>query len=514
MIDIEIKDNIVYVVTDEPSFPYRFQYETEASVYDYYNKTMVTRNVTRNIYSKKRSKGYNEKGDPIYQYEFGLGWGVYIMNVLKGIISVDDAKKIVGSLVNDTYRTVPFPNLKDYQNIDALHLLKYKYGLLSCYTSYGKTEVISTLVKHFYEETDMKVLLVVPSKKCRDELVKRLACDRFNMKVPTEDKRIDLIVTNGVSASNRFSDSRYLPDTKKWLESIDCILADEVEYTISNGGKLVYDLCKNAKIRYGFSGTADKIKGRMITFSKGMNDVIKDNIELINYFGQSLVFRLATTLKLNIVNIRTEAFDDVEITQEDFESCSNSYTMITNKIWTNHRVCSFLCAIIRRYPMLFIPINNLVKVISNWIDHYWRIRFNVLLISGEGYTYYEKSPSKQELIPPKILSLTEACEYIKAGKVDVIPSTSAGYRALDLPNLKNILLMQGKIGGVVLQSVGRVARGSEANVIVLKPTKMVPLYSKGINERLKMVTEYYKYCNINRINLSDNDIFRNHVKFV
>ena len=125
------------------------------------------------------------------------------------------------------------------------------------------------------------------------------------------------------------------------------------------------------------------------------------------------------------------------------------------------------------------------------------------MICGEGYIYYDINGNRTRLS-----NLQEAWEYVDKGLVDIIPSTSAGFRALDLPNLENILLIANLIAGAVLQSVGRTARGTNMNVLWLEPEKRsvnIPVYTKGVISRTKMIKEYYKYCNINEktINIKD-----------
>lgn len=487
MIDVRIENNNIIVDTDDPSFGALFKYKSTEGKFNYYSKKFEYKEASRNLYDSCHRIGIG------WRYRFKLGWGVFIINMYKDKIGIENINRISKSLYSPQYRTAPFPNLRDFQNQDVLHLLKYKYGLFSCYTSYGKTETIATLLKYLYEETNLKVLILVPSTKCKDELVKRCNLDRFNMSVPSEDGRIDLIVTNGVSKSKRFTDPSQLKEYSRYLSTFNCILADEVEYVMSPGGYKVLDLCVNASIRYGFSGTADKIGGKMITFSEGLSNVVTNNADLIGYFGQALVFRLATHLKVNMTYINTSCFNNIRFTDEDFNNDDNIYLNILTKTWTDDDVCRFITKIIPYYPNLFIPVNNLANIINNWIDNYWLRKYKILLISGSGYTYYDDSGNISNL------DLSGACDIINKGLVDVIPSTSSGYRALDLPGLSNILLIQGKIGGVVLQSVGRVARGSETNIITLKPNCVVPIYSKGITSRSKMIREYYKYCEINKV---------------
>lgn len=489
MIDIDIHDNIITVDTDDPSFGGLFKYKSEEGSFNVFKGRFEYHSVSRNVYDSCRKIGIG------WRYKFKIGWSMLIYNMYINKLGPDNIKKLIGTLYSSRYRTKPFPNLKSYQNEDVLHILKYKMGLYQVYTSYGKTETIATLVNYIYLETNDNVLLLVPSKKCRDELVKRCS-EKFNICIPSSDGRIDLIVTSGVGKSKKYSDPEKLKETSEYLKKFDWLLADEVEYVMSPGGKKVLDLCTNVKYKYGFSGTADKTNGEMINFSCGLTKVVTNNSSLIGYFGQALIFRMPNNLEVNLVSIKTSCFYNLEFTESDFSNDENIYLNVLTKTWTNDEVCKFITSIIPEYPMLFIPINNLSNIISNWIDNYWRNKFRILLISGEGYIYYgiDENPIK--------VNLSEACKLINDKVVDVIPSTSSGYRALDLPGLTNILLIQGKVAGVVLQSVGRVARGKVTNIIRLDPTNSkfkIPVYSKGADSRESMIKNYYKYCKINNI---------------
>lgn len=164
-----------------------------------------------------------------------------------------------------------------------------------------------------------------------------------------------------------------------------------------------------------------------------------------------------------------------------------------SQLWTDPNVAGDIVKVVQAYPRCFIPMNNLNTIISTWIDKYFIGKLNTLLICFEGYIYIDKLGNRTKL------TLTESCEYIDKGLVDVIPSTSSGFRALDLPGLRNILILAGKVAGVHLQSIGRVARGDEMNVLTLIPStkkKRIPIYSRGIDEREKLMKSFYKYCDI------------------
>lgn len=496
-VNIDIVDNKIILITDDPIVKTLFSGTTIGSKYDFIHKRYIKSEIKVTLYESGRTSKGSTK------LILNIGWGVLILNLYKDYISPDDKNKILRTIYQTNYRTTPFSNLRDYQNDDILHLLKYKYGLFCNYTSYGKTELIATLVNYLYSELKLKVLLLVPSSKCKDELVKRCK-ERFNINVPSSDGLLDIINSSGVTSSKRFKkdNKEEYENTKNYLESMDCVLADEVEYVIGgNGGKIVLDMCKNAYMRYGFSGTADKIGGNLITFSNGITDVVINNRDLIGYFGQALIYRVPIHLDINLVTVKTSCFNNITFTDDNLSEDSNIYQTVLNTMWTNPESCDMITKLIKYYPRLFIPINNLTNIIDNWISNYWIGKFRILLICGAGYIYYDLDRNSRRV------ELSEACDLIKNDEVDVIPSTSSGFRALDLPGLTNILLIQGKIAGVVLQSIGRVARGKVANIIDLrpKPYKPIPVYTKGVRDRSNMIKKYYKYCNLNLITRDESE---------
>ena len=397
---------------------------------------------------------------------------------------------------------IPFQGLRDYQNQDTLHLLKYKFGLFSCYTGYGKSQVIATLANYAFNELGKSVLLLAPSIKAKEELVKR--CKKvFGIDI-AKDKtgRIKAMITKGFMNKKEMKTPEGQAGIAAELSKFEWVLADEVEYCMSDGGQRILDMCTGASCLYGFSGTADKNKGEMITFKDGLGRCIADNRDLVKYFGPSLIYRLPLHLEIDLVTVKTKSLNTIPFDEEDMEESKNIYNTVMNKIWTNKNVCETIVRVAEKYPMLFIPINSLEAVINNWIDNYFVGKFRVLLICGEGYLYWDLAGNKAKL------SLEEAWEYVNSGQVDIIPSTGSGYRALDFPGLKNILLIQGKVGGVVLQAIGRVARSTDFNIITLEPQIKchIPIYSKGIQNRKHMILDYYQYCKVTETEIREENL--------
>lgn len=492
--------NRIRLQTDDPSARYLLEASDWKFQYLPWKRKMGNIQVTEKIYDEKRVS-MNENG--LYTFTLGLGWAPYIANTFKNALSQADYDTLVNVIVADTYRTVPFPELRDYQNDDILHLLHYRIGLFGCYTGYGKTQVIATLANYYYG-IGKSVLIVTPNKKPNEEVVKRCKT-AFDLEVPSQDLRINNIITNGLLNRNDIKN----PETLKLYEQLwagyQVVLCDEVEYTINAGGKFLYDRLTGAEMFYGFSGSADKTGGEMITFREGLSEVVIRNKDLIKYFGPSIIYRRPVTLDIDYVSIFTESLNNVDFSDIDFSGNikkENVYMKVMTRIWTNPEVCKVLVKTVKKFPKLYIPMNNLQDIISCWIDNYFVGTFRILLICHEGYIYYDLEGNRYPL-----RDLSQACEYVRDGLVDVIPSTSSGFRALDIPGLENIGLFAGKVAGVTLQTVGRTARGEHMNIITFKPRgRRVPIYSKGVLERENMIHEYYKYCSMKDVNILEEEL--------
>lgn len=355
----------------------------------------------------------------------------------------------------------------------------------------GKTQVIATLADYFHK-INKRVLLVAPGKKAKDELVKRCK-SVFGLDVPNADLSVDAIITTGLLNRKDLKDPVQLAKIEQLWKSYDVVLCDEVEYTINDSGEFLYSRLTGASCLYGFSGTADKTSGELITFVNGLDDIVLRNKDLIKYFGPSLVYRLPLKMDIDLIKVKSPALDSINIDMSQFDENTNIYLAVMTQLLTDPGICQVLVKLIKKYPLTYIPINNLNNIIYYWIDNYFIGQFRILLICGEGYIYYDRDGNRTVL-----KDLQEAWNYVDQGLVDVIPSTSSGYRALDLPKLENMICLQGKVAGVVLQSLGRIARGKHMNVLTLSgmTRKKIPVYTKGCEERDELIKNYYKYCNI------------------
>lgn len=374
--------------------------------------------------------------------------------------------------------------------------------------------MIATLTDYFHETLGKKVLLVCPSSKARDELVKR--CKKvFNLEVSDKDKNfnghLDCLITSGLTNSKKYKDPELRKAFQQVLSEYDVVLVDEVEYTMNEAGFFIFDSITNVERLYGFSGTSDKVGGECITFINGLSEVVLRNKDLVKYFGPSLIFRMPTNIKVNMTYIKTKSLDFLKLDKAKMDASGNLYQECMNQIWMDDEICKMICRVIDHYPMLYIPINSLNSIIDNWIEKYWKGKYRILLICGKGersktgYIYYDLNGNTTDL------TLEECCEKATLGEIDVIPGTSSSFRALDIPKLDNMLLIQSKYAGNLLQQVGRIARGSVMNIITPLPygKRKIPVYSKGMVERDEMIKGYYKYGEISEIEIEESAWIKN-----
>lgn len=94
------------------------------------------------ITSKKKHKIYDgymkDKKTGHEFFQVGIGWAAYILITFGCIMTQEDYNSIISAIYRETYREVPFPELRDIQNQDVLHILKYRRALASLYTGYGE----------------------------------------------------------------------------------------------------------------------------------------------------------------------------------------------------------------------------------------------------------------------------------------------------------------------------------------------------------------------------------------
>lgn len=396
------------------------------------------------------------------------------------LMNQEDRKKAVEFYTSDLQ--VPyFPGLYSNQNEDLQCLLKYKKGLFQCYTGYGKTQVIATLINYITTVLNETVAVMVPSVKVYDELKDRYQDlsgvklkERFN-----PDRMVNIFVVNGTLRRKDFDYNSPFHKRVKW------VLGDEIEYSVNSSGMTIMNLFTNAIYWYGFSATADKKRGERITPKLVNSPVITRNKDIISYFGVANVYGKPDDVVVNFVTVSTDAFNDIKI---KLKKGGNDYHDILFQLFTNDNVCKLIAKISRYESPMFIPFQFL-EVIDNWVTNYFnKPSDRVIVICSRGYEYYVGG------VLDRYLTLSEVKDELKDGNVTAVLGTSSSYRALDFHGMSNIMLLTSALAGVVIQSVGRIARDNKFNVFYLEPTNQIQMYSTDLIRRKSLVEGYYSEC--------------------
>ncbi len=133
---VDKSDNKIKIITDDSSIKYLLEISEKKTEFIPWQKKWGTTTKVTKIYDNKRIKA---DSNGIWRFSLGLGWAAYLCNVLQTYISQETYEKFIqDAILADTVRDIPFQELRDYQNEDVLHVLKYKIGLFNVYTGYGK----------------------------------------------------------------------------------------------------------------------------------------------------------------------------------------------------------------------------------------------------------------------------------------------------------------------------------------------------------------------------------------
>lgn len=473
------KDNWNFeLIGDKDKLRPIFQFKDRELVYKYQIKKYVYQPVINYLFKKETE----------YGFIFGIGWVPYILYHFCHTFdksSIDYLSSFIDPIKVDN------DNLYDYQLEDANQLLKYKRGLFQTYTGYGKTELICHLI-NLFSEMGKRVLMMAPGNIPMSEIKNRYH-KLYGYSAPYFDyeSNINIININGFPRSYKFN-----KDHVYW-ESVDVILGDEAEYLINDTGVGIINACTNCSRIYGFSATADKLNAEPILLRSGNRPIVQRNRFLINYFGFSTVYKSPSKFNIDIINIMTTIFDDLdddwshlsEIPEE-----SKSYMLAMMRMFSKDKFCRGLAKVAYREKGIFIPMESLL-VIDNWIKNYFNKPDTIVVnVCGRGIELYLGGKFKTNI------NLSELKMMVADNMIDILVGTRSSYRAMDLPELTKVLPLTSKLAASVIQIIGRVARTESFQIYNLQPLKHIKVYTYNMNERMKLITSYYSNCRVVPIN--------------
>lgn len=477
-----IDNNYFWLLGDTNAIADRFRYQEDERIYNYKTKKLEFARRDKYLYKMRTKRGA----------KFDAGFAAFIYYHLSSELDDNSKDLLMTRYISASKLNHKFEGLRGTQEEDLNSLLRFKRGLFSVYTGYGKTQLIAVLVDYLLNNTDDKVLIITPNQKALDELKTRIGkVSGVSTKYFDPDSQLNIININGFLRSGSYDKSIAYWKEVKWL------IADECEYCLTDSAYEMMDLLTNVERSYGFSGTADKLRAKSIRMREGMTDVVTRNKSLIAKFGFSSVYRIPSGFNIEVCNVRTSMFrNSVDLRLDE----NTIYSEIIVSIFTDGRFCEGLRKIAyAEKGGLYIPMRSL-EVIDHWIKNVFTWEdVNVATITGAGYSIYNSG----KLV--KNTSLDELKEMVKSGYVEIITGTSSSYRAIDLPELNTIIPLTSQLASNVLQQVGRVARSKNFKIINLTPDCYISCYTSDLRKRKTMISEYYNDSLISYFNKTDLD---------
>lgn len=363
-------------------------------------------------------------------------------------------------------------NLRSDQSMDLTHLLGLNIGLFQVMTGYGKTEVISTLLKYL-NDNNIKTLVVTSSSKAFDELLQR--CKKFDLHLDKHyktDRSVNLVNAKGFFSSSKST----IPEVLDDIQNTEFLLFDEVEKCLNpSTTRYLESYLSNRKCTYGFSATTNKVSTERL-YPGNESYLHERNLDLIRYFGIATVYRLP---EIGMKDVNLHRFQFPLWLELNPEKDTYDHTYLRNFLYMDNRFVYNMKDVIDRLEKgVYIPINSKIS-----INHWTSILsgYRVLVISADGYIL--------DGIP---INLEMTKDKMRHGEIDIIFSTMSGYNSLDIPNIKSILLLMSETSpDNILQAIGR-SREKEMTVATIEYDRTVPIYSKKRMSQLDQVRSYYQ----------------------
>lgn len=404
-------------------------------------------------------------------------------------------KSISPSLLNDItakFKNTEFTIDNYYDLVDEndtyfklSELIKNKRGVLQIPTGKGKTEMIATLAMNIMAKGE-KVLVTSEQGKVLEEIRDRIA--KLGHIFPKKRNPNDLIYIIKPSAfckSYEFSDD--------WKENfgsnVKYIISDEAE-TVPNATFMnkLFPILSKVEYLWGFTATSNKLSSLGIPKDASLKPLLNVYSDLvISYFGFSVSNELPTgyNIKITTIDCDIRVHPDISDYHKVIQTVTNSdlFGMIIREI-------------LNREDNLFVPINSRVAF-SSILKKSWVYNGKTLLICGDGCQVYDNN------VYVDTVSLSEAKRMIKDKEVRLILGTMSSYRGIDFHGLKSVLMSFDKQPDLVKQIIGRLTRGSDFSIYLIKPKEYVPYLRNAFWCIIKEIKQYYSKCNLkyNGINL-------------
>lgn len=332
----------------------------------------------------------------------------------------------------------PFPP-RDYQYKAITHGLENKRCLLLSPTGSGKSFIIYQLLRYLKAKRDVKkILLIVPTTSLVEQMYKDFeeygynVNDTCHMIYSGKDKVTDKpVIISTWQSIYKFG--------TEWFEDFDCVFGDEVHLFKAKSLSGLMDKCKNAKYRFGLTGTLDGTE--------------TNKLVLEGLFGP--VFQVTRTVELQ----KQKALADLEISVLLLKYHSDVCQLA--KTWDYQQEVDYIVRSQRRNQFITNLVNDLngnTLVMFQFVEKHGKVLYDMIknaVTDGRKVFYVsgEVDASDRE----KIRGIVE-----KEKNAIIVASLGTFSTGINIRNLHNIVFgTPSKSQVKVLQSIGRGLRKSD-----------------------------------------------------
>ena len=341
-------------------------------------------------------------------------------------------------------------SLRDYQTEGISAALAHKRGIIQVHTGGGKTEMMIGVSRYLLDNTDMNILICVPTTnllyQTQDRILKRgIREDEVSLLGDgnTIDPNRRIVVATVQSAFKRLN---VYPDYMDWLKNVDCLMMDEAHHSKCRTWSTLIDFVAPEYL-LGFSAEPfHRDKDHMVSdlILRGLlgpviHRVTIDYLVERGYLSKPYVLAIDTKCKGNMYQVIDWAVVN--------KSC------IINNTLRNEMIRDISAILIDegKKPLILVQqINHgqtLAKSISN-------LGYNVYMMTG-GRTITVFLDGN--IIDKYVDNDNQVIKDFNEGKIDALIGTSTLDEGVDIPSLSAVILAGGGKGR--LKNIQRIGRG-------------------------------------------------------
>ncbi len=344
-------------------------------------------------------------------------------------------------------------------------------GVLSLPTAYGKNVMIVYLCM-CSKIRNSNILICAPSYSIVDEIKQRF--ERYGISISTDmNPSCKIWAINPVGFMARKDIGQY----QDWLDRVDMLIVDECDTVTNSLEELITEHLPKARIHLGFSATVDKLKGANLTKIKNFNGLRTETVKILKYFGPAIVHK--------------EPSKVIRIVESDiaFGNYNNlwSYDKCVNQVWHSFRMIPYLKACIEdnnKYARstILIPFTNRGHV-EHLLDNPKLKQYTLAMWTASGIKFNDREEEVGA-------GLERVKELVNNHEIDVLLTTSVGFKGVDITELKSVMFITGSSYGNVTQILGRIFRyqGDGCPTVYLpRNISENPLFNKAYKSRREII---------------------------